>query len=107
MHKGVNMIPLQLFKGKNICLFSNPEHGFSHVSGKKIGIIAKSKSNFKSSFVGQAFLVRGIKNRIVKYIAARRLSTIIEIAEPGGSLDAENVFGLSGKFCGGASDLDH
>ena len=27
-------------------------------------------------------------------------------AEPGGSLDAENVCGLTGKFGGGASDLN-
>jgi hypothetical protein len=106
MHAGVNMIPLQLFKVKNFCLFSNPVPGFSHVSGKEIGINAKSKTNFKGSFVAQAFLVRSFKNRIVKYLSARRLSTTIEIAEPGGSLDAENVYGLSGKFCGGASDLD-
>ena len=29
-----------------------------------------------------------------------------EIAEPGASLDAENVCGLTGKFMGGASELD-
>jgi len=28
------------------------------------------------------------------------------IAEPSGSLDAENVSGLTGKFLGSASDLD-
>lgn len=30
----------------------------------------------------------------------------INITEPGGSLDAENVCGLTGKFFGSASDLD-
>jgi len=33
------------------------------------------------------------------------LKSGIEFAEPGGSLDAEKRGGLSGKFCGGASDL--
>ena len=106
MHTGVKMIPLQLFKGKTFCLFSNPFHGFSHVSGKEIGIIEKNKTNFKDSFVAQAFLARGFKNRIVKYLAARGLSTTIEIAEAFSPLDAENVCGLSGKFCGSASDLN-
>ena len=100
------MVPLLIFKMKNFCLFSNPVNGFSHVSGKKIGVFAESKTNFKNSFVAQAFLVRSFKNRIVKYLATRGLSTTIEIAEPSGSLDAENVCGLSGKFCGGASDLN-
>jgi hypothetical protein len=106
MYTDVNMIPLLIFKVKNFCLFSNPGHGFSHVSGKEIGIFSESKTNFKSSFVVQAFLVRSFKNRIVKYLAARGLSTTIEIAEPNGSLDAENVCSLSDKFCGGASDLN-
>jgi hypothetical protein len=29
----------------------------------------------------------------------------MDIAEPGGALDAENVCGLTGKFLNGASDL--
>ena len=35
-----------------------------------------------------------------------RLLIILEIAEPDGSLDAENACVLASKFIGGASDLD-
>ena len=45
-----------------------------------------------------------IKEIIIKKTSLK--NEIKENAEPGGSLDAKNVCGLTGKFLGGASDLD-
>jgi hypothetical protein len=106
MQIGVNMIFLCSSRFNIFCPFSIPVHGFCDVSGKEIGIITESKTDFKSRFFGKAFHAKDFKNLIVKYLASHKLPTTIEFAEPGGSLDAENVCGLSGKFYGGASDLD-